>query len=300
MREKSYLTVEEVADRFGVNPTTVYRLAQQGKLPSFKIGGQWRFSQEALEKWVAAREGIQSGTVKDTLVANVSHELRTPLSIIQEGVSQLAEGLLGGTTQEQQESLAIVLKNVGRLRRLIDDLLDISRLEAGDVKLKKEWINLRDLLEQVVSTLAPRVREKGLQLEMHLPSHRLEIYADRDKVTQILTKLMENAVRFTETGSIEISAHWKKNEVECVISDTGVGIAPENFQRLFEKFQQFGRAEGGGLRGTGLGLSIAKKLIELHGGTVRVESTPGKGTTFTLTLPKLPAAPLEKIKRVAA
>lgn len=293
MEDGQYLTIEEIAKRFEVNPTTVYRLAQSGRLPGFKIGGQWRFEERSLERWIADRTGTQplgrSESIKEVFVATVSHELRTPLTIVQEGVSQLAEGLLGDMTQEQRQSLTIVLRNVDRLRRLIDDLLDISALEAGKIRLQKEWVNLKDLLQPVVAAIEPRVKEKNLQLKVHLSSSPSKIFADGERVVQIFNRLVENAVRFTEEGFIEISLQSRENEVACVISDTGIGIAEGDFPKLFDKFQQFGRIEGGGFRGTGLGLAIAKKLIELHGGAIRVESAPGKGTTVTFTLPKLSA-----------
>ncbi len=304
MRQKSYLTVEEVAKRFEVGPTTLYRLAQAGKLPGFKVGGQWRFAEEALERWVADRTGSQplSGSegVKDLFVATVSHELRTPLSIVQEGVGQMAEGLLGDMTQEQRQVLALVFRNVERLRCLIEDLLDIAGLEAGRIHLQKDWVNLKDLLQQVILTMEPKVKEKGLWLKADLRCVSPSVYADGDRLAEVFTKLMENAVRFTEEGSIGISLRTKESEVECVISDTGIGIAKKDFPKLFDKFQQFSRIEGGGLRGTGLGLAIVKKLIEMHGGVIRAESAPGKGTLFTVTLPRFAPGVPEVLKKKVA
>ncbi|MCH7504078.1 HAMP domain-containing histidine kinase [PVC group bacterium] len=224
--------------------------------------------------------------MKSDFISTVSHELRTPLTTIRETVSQIAEGILGPTTENQREFLNICKEDVDRLTRIINNLLDISKIEAGQIELKRELIDLKSLIHQIITSLQFKVEKKGLTLKSTLPTHEIRIYSDHDKLIQVFMNLINNALKFTHEGSIEISVLEKDDEFECQVSDTGMGITEEDLTKVFSKFQQFGRKHGAGEKGTGLGLSIAKGIVELHKGRIWVESEYGKGTQFVFTLPK--------------
>jgi len=249
--------------------------------------------EESLKR--ANRELRKLSELKSEFISMVSHELRTPLAITKEGVSLIIDGVLGNIDEEQKKILIVARNNIDRLGRLIDDLLDISKIEAGKVDLNKEVVNLVEIVKEASLPFNFRIKEKNLQLQTNFQNEKIEIYGDRDKISQIFTNFISNAVKFTEKGFIEVSIEEREKEVECAIIDTGIGISNEDLPKIFGKFQQFNRSYGPGEKGTGLGLSITKKLIELHNGKVWVESEAGKGTKFTFILPKRPLALKELI-----
>ncbi len=224
--------------------------------------------------------------MKTDFISTVSHEIRTPLTTIREGVSQALDGILGDTTQKQKEVFSIVLEDADRLKRIIDNLLDISKIEAGMVDLKRELVDLPGLIQGASASFSLKAKEKGLQITFSLPKPKIKAFADKDRITQVFTNLIGNALKFTQKGQINISLEDKDKEIECSVSDTGGGIAKEDLPRVFGKFQQFGRTYGPGEKGTGLGLSITKGIIELHKGRIWVSSELDQGSKFTFTLPK--------------
>ncbi len=230
--------------------------------------------------------------MKTEFVSIVSHELRTPLSITKEGIALVLDGVLGALNTEQNEVLSAAQNNINRLARLINDLLDVSKLEAGKVELKRKRMNLEDPVREVAAQFAPQVKKKGLELQIDFPSGGVELYADRDHLIQIFVNLVGNALKFTPSGTIRVFARESPDGVECVVADTGIGISKEDLPKVFSKFQQFGRVAGSGAKGTGLGLVIVKQMVELHKGKIRVESMLGTGTTFTFTLPRFTAEEL--------
>ena len=233
-------------------------------------------------------------SLKSEFVSTVSHELRTPLSITKEGVSLVLDGIPGKINEKQRKILVTSRDNMDRLARIINSLLDISKIEAGKVELKREPVDIRGLVSKVAVSFEPRVKSKGLTLKLDMPDKPVMVYVDPDKIVQVLTNLIGNACKFTQEGSIEVSCYDKGDKVECSVSDTGPGLSPDDLSRVFEKFQQFSRAPGAGEKGTGLGLSIAKALVELHKGKVRVESEVGMGSKFSFILPKFTSAELFK------
>ena len=224
--------------------------------------------------------------MKTDFISTVSHEIRTPLTTIREGVSQVLDGILGETTQKQKEVFSIVLEDADRLKRIIDNLLDISKIEAGMVDLKREFTDIAGLIQGTTASFSLRAKEKGLKINTLLPNQKIKSFIDKDRIIQVFTNLIGNALKFTRTGEINISLIDKEKEIECSVSDTGGGIAKEDLPRVFSKFQQFGRTYGPGEKGTGLGLSITKGIIELHKGKIRVTSELDQGSKFTFTLPK--------------
>jgi len=224
--------------------------------------------------------------LKTEFISTVSHELRTPLTTIRESVSQVLDGILGETTPQQREFLSICLEDIDRLTRIINDLLDISKIEAKKFAIKREIVDIAGLVKAVNLSFIPRAKEKGLEIRTSFSKEPIEVYADKDKIIQVLTNLVGNSLKFTEKGYIEISIIDKQDTVECSVFDTGSGINEKDLPKVFSKFQQFGRTEGPGERGTGLGLAIAKGIVELHQGKIWVESKLNAWTKFIFILPK--------------
>jgi PAS domain S-box-containing protein len=223
--------------------------------------------------------------MKTEFISTVSHELRTPLSITKEGLSLILDKVAGDITEKQEMILTTAKDNIDRLGRLINNVLDISKIEAGKMEVRKERLNIVQLAGHVASTFAMKVKEKNLELHVRFPENVLEVFADRDKMIQVFTNLINNAIKFTPSGHIELSGKIVGDHVECAVTDTGIGISPENLARTFVKFQQFDRVSGSGEKGTGLGLSIAKGIVEMHSGKIWVESELDKGAKFIFTLP---------------
>ncbi len=224
--------------------------------------------------------------LKSDFVSVVSHELRTPLSIIKEGISLVLDGITGVINPKQEKILSVSKDNIDRLARIIDNLLDISKIESGKIELKNKLNDINDLVRKVAATFASKIADRELKLELNLPDGKLNILMDEDRIYEVLTNLVGNALKFTKKGFIIIEVMDKGKEIECVVADSGIGIDSSNISKLFDKFTQFDRIDEGMEKGTGLGLSIAKGLVELHGGKIWVESEFGKGAKFHFTLPK--------------
>ena len=222
--------------------------------------------------------------IKNEFISNISHELRTPLTSVREGISQVLEGFMGKTTLKQKEFLSMCLEDIDRLSRIIDGLLDIARIESGKIILKKETLDIVELARSAISPFLLKIKAKGLELIEDFPKTKAEIYVDKDRIIEVFTNLVGNAVKFTDKGKLIISVKNKVKMVECCVTDTGRGIAKKDLPKVFSRFQQFGRVYGPGEKGTGLGLSIVKSIIELHRGQIRVESQLNKGTKFIFTL----------------
>ncbi|MBI1953907.1 MAG: HAMP domain-containing histidine kinase [Candidatus Omnitrophica bacterium] len=242
--------------------------------------------QRTLELQEANRRLKELSRLKDEFIASVSHELRTPLTVIQEGVVQVLEGICGPASPAQRQSLSIAVRNIERLRRLIEDLLDISKIETGRMVLNLETFDLREVVREAGRSFLPRIQGKGLELKIHLPEGKVALYADRDRLAQVFSNLLDNALKFTRKGFIEICVlEESRRQIACRVSDTGLGLAPEFLSKLFHKFQQAPGEAANGVKGTGLGLAISKGIVELHDGRIWAESQPGQGTRFTFTLP---------------
>jgi len=230
--------------------------------------------------------------MKDEFVSAVSHELRTPLAIIEGSISLVLDGIIGDLNKKQNKMLGNAKESIHRLMRIINELLDISKIEAGKVIVNRESFNLVDLVKQAGAFFTPKINEKGLDLKIKTSSKDIQIYADQDKIMQVFTNLIGNAIKFTDGGEIVITIENDQNAVVCSVSDTGVGIPKENIETVFEKFKQVGRSMGEGEKGTGLGLSIAKGYVVMHGGKIWVESESGRGATFSFQIPKYTAMAL--------
>ncbi len=224
---------------------------------------------------------------KSEFVNTLSHELRTPLVSVKEGVSLVLDGTAGDVNKDQQHFLKLAERNTDRLTRLITDLLDMARIEAGRFEIERNVVDLRILFQEVLENFAPQIEEKGLSLELACPNIECRMFVDYYKIVQVFTNLIGNAVKFTDSGTISISGVDEGDFLKISIKDTGKGIPKDKLGDVFDKFKQIGRKSGPGYKGTGLGLPISKSIVEAHGGNIWVESELGKGSTFIFTLPKL-------------
>ena len=216
------------------------------------------------------------------LVANVSHELKTPITAIRAHL----ENLLDGVEEPNPETVQIMLTQSERLGRLVEQLLDLSKLESGEVPLRREPVALAPLVSRVMSEIEVARSDRDVDVHSDLPEDLPAIEADPERVHQVIFNLVDNAVRFTPGGGeVRIEAHRHNGAVEVSVADTGVGIPAESLPRLFERFYRVDHARAREDGGTGIGLAIARSVVEAHGGTIRAESDPGQGSVFTFDLP---------------
>lgn len=224
--------------------------------------------------------------LKSAFVSVVSHELRTPMTSIKGYVENMLQGLTGGLTEKQTHYLNRMKLNVERLTRLINDLLDLSRIEMGRLDLRRTSLCVRDLSAEVVEGCLPLAQEKGIALDVQHPPTLSPVLADRDKLTQVLTNLIQNAIKFTpERGQVRVEIRSRDDGfIQVNVKDTGSGIPTDELDKVFQRFYRSAAAPPGA-QGAGLGLTIAKNLVELHGGRIWVSSHVGSGSCFSFTLP---------------
>jgi signal transduction histidine kinase len=220
--------------------------------------------------------------LKSDFIATASHELRTPLTSVQMGVHLLLERAVGELTEKQFEVLSACREDCERLDKLMRDLLDLSRVEAGESKPALTFVKTKDLIDETTEELRPQVESRGLAFKVDAPFTLPAVRVDRTQVERVLTNLVVNAIRYTQHGEIKISAQPRGNSVAVSVSDTGSGIPQEYLPHIFDKFVQVPSATTGG---AGLGLAISRLLVEAHGGQISVQSEPSKGSTFRFTLP---------------
>jgi signal transduction histidine kinase len=223
---------------------------------------------------------------KSEFLANMSHELRTPLNAIIGFSEVLGERYFGELTEKQDEYVRDIHGSGKHLLSLINDILDLSKIEAGRMELELSDFDLPAVLENALTLVKERAQRHGIALGKRVDPSLGTVRADERKVKQIMLNLLSNAVKFTpEGGRVSVAAKPNGSAIEISVSDTGIGIAPEDQQAVFEEFKQVGRDYTRKAEGTGLGLALTKRFVELHGGTIKLASAPGKGSTFTFTLP---------------
>lgn len=227
--------------------------------------------------------------LKSDFLSTVSHELRTPIAIMREGVSLCMDEGVGSLNQVQHKLLTDTLNNIDRLNRLVTDLLDLSRIEEGKLRLRKSIFDICQVANKMYEAYKAQAQKKNIHLKIALQGCPIRIYADEDKVMQIFNNLLSNALRYTsEGGTITLKISDHESVVRCAVEDTGIGISSEDISKLFSKFEQVGRVHGPGYKGTGLGLAICKGLVKKHGGRIWIESKVGKGSKFIFELNKVP------------
>jgi signal transduction histidine kinase len=226
---------------------------------------------------------------KSEFLANMSHELRTPLNAILGFSEVLAERMFGEVNEKQAEYLQDILSSGRHLLSLINDILDLSKVEAGRLELELGRFHLPTALDNAVTLVRERATRHGITLTQAVDPGVGDVVADERKVKQILLNLLSNAVKFTpEGGRVDLTVTAAEDGITIAVRDTGIGIAPEDQATIFEEFRQVGRDDARKQEGTGLGLTLAKKFVELHGGRIWVQSQVGQGSTFTFTLPVRP------------
>ena len=236
------------------------------------------------------QEVERANRLKDEFLSGMSHELRTPLHTIIGFTELLDEQIEGPLNEKQHRFIRHIHKDSQHLLALINDVLDLSKIESGRLELQQGFFPLIDALEEAISSVRPRAEIKSIQIQSIAPK-ALDIYADRLRFKQILYNLLSNAVKFTPDGGrvwVEVAKH--SGFINVSVADTGVGIPLKEHESVFDKFYQVGHRQAGGLEGTGLGLAITRRLVEQHGGGISLKSEAGKGSRFTFTIPLAEAA----------
>ncbi|QMS88364.1 PAS domain S-box protein [Nostoc edaphicum CCNP1411] len=229
-------------------------------------------------------ERKQIERMKDEFISVVSHELRTPLTSIHGSLGMLTSGLLPTDSEQGKRLLQIATDSTERLVRLINDILDIERIESGKAKMEPEICNIVDLITQAVNVMQPLADKAGVKVSICPLSG--QVLADCDRIVQTLTNLLSNAIKFSSAGStVSLAAQQQGNEILLTVKDTGRGIPTDKLESIFERFQQVDSSDSRNHDGTGLGLAICKSIMQQHGGRIWAESTLGEGSTFYVTLP---------------
>ena len=236
------------------------------------------------------QEALLANQAKSDFLAVMSHELRTPLTAIMGYAELIRNGVLGEVNEKQAWHLERLLVSARHLLQLIDEILVFTRAEAGRERVRSERVDLANVVNEVSRRIEPLAREKGLEFTVHVPEGPALVELDRGKVRQVLMSLLSNAVKFTSRGGIELQAELEDGQAVFRVSDTGPGIRPEHIEDIFDPFWQAEQATTRTQGGAGLGLSLARRLARLLGGDISVESTLGKGSTFTVRVPARRAA----------
>jgi PAS domain S-box-containing protein len=268
------------------------RLAEELRLFNEQLEDRIKLATLELEQrnrqleWQSA-ELEKASRLKSEFLAAMSHELRTPLNVIIGYSSLMRERIYGELSDAQDETLHKVYTTSQHLLALINDVLDLSKIEAGKMPLHVEEVDLRGIIAELSGTVMPMVRKKRLDYRTNLSESVPHIYTDRTKLKQILLNLLSNAIKFTSTGSVTVEALPAplENRIRIVVADTGIGIRPEHLDVIFEDFRQLDQSRTREYGGTGLGLSITQNLLALLGGAITVESKFGDGSRFTVELP---------------
>lgn len=230
-------------------------------------------------------QALAANQAKSDFLAVISHELRTPLNAIMGFTDLLAAGIPDPLTDAQAKQVARIDASARHLLELIDEILTFTRTETGREEVQYQKADLVQLIRSVTNSFEPLAREKGLAFHVDIPDRPTPIETDTRMVKQIIGHLLSNAVKFTERGEIAVSAEVDSGQLVIRVRDTGIGLAPEDLERIFDPFVQIERALTREKGGTGLGLSVTRRLARLLGGDVTVESELGEGSTFTVTLP---------------
>ncbi|MFH1372156.1 MAG: PAS domain S-box protein [Planctomycetota bacterium] len=255
------------------------------KDPDGRITGSIGVIRDITARVEADKKIKEAMDLKSQFISTVSHELRTPLTIIKEDIALIMDGATGRVKKKQQQVLEIAQRNIDRLARLINDVLDFQKLQSGRAKFNMQDNSINNAIETVYNTMVNAVKKNGVDLRLAIDNTLPKIMYDNDKIIQVLTNLVSNAMKFTEKGSITIATRRIENAIRVSVCDTGCGMKQEDLPKLFHQFQQLTSGGSRKTGGTGLGLAISKDIVEKHGGRIWVESELGKGTTFHFLLP---------------
>src|SRR5438128_1970175 len=232
-----------------------------------------------------SRELEKANRLKSEFLASMSHELRTPINALIGYASLMLDRIYGDLTPRQEEGLSRIQGAAQHLLALINDILDLAKIEAGRMPLHLDDVTLADIMTEISQQIEPLVKKKQLTFKVELPSGNLTLHTDRTKVKQILLNLLSNAVKFTHHGGVSVTVSKDEEDLRFDVRDTGIGIREGDLESIWEDFRQVDQSRTREFGGTGLGLSITRKLVERLGGTISVESIVGVGTSFTVMVP---------------
>lgn len=269
----------------GMDRDVTDRESAEEELRRYRHHLEEMIEERTAELIIAKEQAEAADLVKSVFLATMSHELRTPLNLIIGFAGILEQELTGPLNNEQKRQLGLVRESGAHLLNLVNDVLDISKIEAGQLEVLEEPFNLRQLIQRVVQAVTPLAEEKRIGVEVEIAPDVEFVASDRRRVEQILLNLLGNAIKFTHMGIVRVTCSLHGREISVEINDSGIGIKKENMDKLFRPFQQIQSHESERQEGTGLGLSICKKLLDLLGGEIAVVSEWGKGSTFSFTLP---------------
>lgn len=262
------------------------RLEQQVKDDAVELQATVdEFNRAKQETERAKEEAERANNVKSAFLASMSHELRTPLNAIINFSKFLKRGIPGPVNEEQEQLITNIAESGQHLLNLINDVLDMSKIESGSLKLfVEEDIDMKDVIRSAITFTSPNLTDKSVEMRQEVQEDLPHLNGDRKRLLQIMLNILSNACKFTDEGYVKVNARRENNHIVVAVEDTGVGIAPEDYDGVFEAFKQTqsGLRQGGG---TGLGMPICKKLVEAHNGKLWFESQIGKGTTFVVELP---------------
>jgi PAS domain S-box-containing protein len=273
-----------------IEDITAQKLAER-ELATYRAHLEKLVKERTAELEIAKDRAEAADRIKSAFLATMSHELRTPLNSIIGFTGILLQGIVGPLNDEQKKQLGMVRGSAQHLLSLINDVLDISKIEAGQLRMTDEPFDLREALEKTVASARPLAEKKGLALSCAVSDGIDRITADRRRVEQVLLNLISNAVKFTERGSVTVECRSDGDQVRISVTDTGIGIRPEDRETIFQAFRQVDSGVNRRYEGTGLGLPISRRLVELMGGRIEIESEWGSGSTFSFSLPRERKAP---------
>jgi signal transduction histidine kinase len=240
----------------------------------------------------ARRHLREADKLKSEFIATVSHELRTPLNSIIGFAKLLLKQKIGPLNAIQQTDISVIYDSAQHLLSLVNDILDLSKIEAGKIRLDPVWVSVEEIIVGVMASTIILVEGKPIELRDEIEANLPKVFVDRGRVRQVVINMLSNAAKFTDAGSITLRIRKiSKNEQEFIcfsVKDTGIGIAPEDMDKVFEAFRQIDSSVARRAEGTGLGMPISYRLVSLHGGELWVESQVGHGSTFSFTIPLQP------------
>lgn len=275
----------------GIDRDITERRRVEAELARYRENLEEQVAVRTAELAVAKDRAEAADRLKSAFLATMSHELRTPLNSIIGFTGVLLKGLVGPLNDEQVRQLGMVRTSAHHLLALINDVLDLSKIEAGQLRLAFAPFPLGEVVNESVRALQPAAERKGLALRSEVAPDVGVVVSDRRRVEQVLLNLLSNAVKFTDAGGVTLRAVLRGERLAVSVADTGIGIAPDDLTRIFRPFHQLEAGLTRRYEGTGLGLSICRRLAELLGGDIGVESEPGRGSTFTFSFPVRPEAP---------